>query len=79
MTIGEYGPWYGPWAVIAGGSEGGGAAFAHRLADAGLNQDGPVRVAGGSYEAAQKRAGFPRDRKVLTAHEATRAMLPDPS
>jgi short-subunit dehydrogenase len=28
---------YGPWAVIAGGSEGVGAAFAHRLADAGLN------------------------------------------
>ncbi|MFC4053472.1 SDR family NAD(P)-dependent oxidoreductase [Actinomadura syzygii] len=28
---------YGPWAVVAGGSEGVGAAFAHRLADAGLN------------------------------------------
>jgi uncharacterized protein len=28
---------YGPWAVIAGGSEGVGSAFAHRLADAGLN------------------------------------------
>ena len=28
---------YGPWAVVAGGSEGVGAAFAHQLADAGLN------------------------------------------
>lgn len=28
---------YGPWAVIAGGSEGVGAAFAKMLADAGLN------------------------------------------
>ncbi|MFF3494503.1 SDR family NAD(P)-dependent oxidoreductase [Streptomyces sp. NPDC002795] len=28
---------YGPWAVIAGGSEGVGASFAHQLADAGVN------------------------------------------
>lgn len=28
---------YGPWAVIAGGSEGVGASFARQLADAGLN------------------------------------------
>ncbi|MDA3649664.1 SDR family NAD(P)-dependent oxidoreductase [Saccharopolyspora indica] len=28
---------YGPWAVIAGGSEGVGAAFARQLADAGIN------------------------------------------
>lgn len=28
---------YGPWAVIAGGSEGVGASFAHQLAAAGLN------------------------------------------
>lgn len=28
---------YGPWAVIAGGSEGVGASFAHALADAGLD------------------------------------------
>ncbi|KAB8187745.1 SDR family NAD(P)-dependent oxidoreductase [Microbispora catharanthi] len=28
---------YGPWAVVAGGSEGVGASFAHRLADAGLD------------------------------------------
>ncbi|CRK57809.1 Short chain oxidoreductase [Alloactinosynnema sp. L-07] len=28
---------YGPWAVIAGGSEGVGASLAHQLADAGIN------------------------------------------
>jgi short-subunit dehydrogenase len=28
---------YGPWAVLAGGSEGVGASFAHALADAGIN------------------------------------------
>ncbi|MFF8596458.1 SDR family NAD(P)-dependent oxidoreductase [Streptomyces sp. NPDC015220] len=28
---------YGPWAVVAGGSEGVGARFAHRLAEAGVN------------------------------------------
>lgn len=28
---------YGPWAVIAGGSEGVGASFAHQLADEGVN------------------------------------------
>jgi uncharacterized protein len=28
---------YGPWAVVAGGSEGVGASFAHRLADAGIH------------------------------------------
>jgi short-subunit dehydrogenase len=28
---------YGPWAIIAGGSEGVGVAFAHRLAERGLN------------------------------------------
>lgn len=28
---------YGPWAVVAGGSEGVGAAFAHQLADAGIH------------------------------------------
>ncbi|MFB6783921.1 SDR family NAD(P)-dependent oxidoreductase [Streptomyces sp. NPDC056352] len=40
---------YGPWAVVAGGSEGVGASFAHRLADAGINlvlvarKSGPLR------------------------------------
>ncbi|MEZ5736224.1 MAG: SDR family NAD(P)-dependent oxidoreductase [Novosphingobium sp.] len=28
---------YGPWALITGGSDGTGAAFAHKLADAGIN------------------------------------------
>ena len=28
---------YGPWAVIAGGSEGVGASFAHQLGAAGIN------------------------------------------
>ncbi|MFD0899701.1 SDR family NAD(P)-dependent oxidoreductase [Actinomadura sediminis] len=38
--------------------------------------DGPVRVAGGNYEAAQKRSGFPRAAKVAGAHEAMKRMLP---
>jgi uncharacterized protein len=33
----EFAERYGPWAVIAGGSEGVGAAFAHQLAERGLN------------------------------------------
>ncbi|NDU75384.1 SDR family NAD(P)-dependent oxidoreductase [Actinomadura sp. DSM 109109] len=41
--------------------------------------DGPVWVAGGNYGAAQKRAGFPRDRLVSGAHAAMRRMLPAPS
>lgn len=37
---------YGPWAVIAGGSEGVGAAFAHLLADAGVHLVLIARTAG---------------------------------
>ncbi|WP_067798062.1 SDR family NAD(P)-dependent oxidoreductase [Actinomadura formosensis] len=42
-------------------------------------KDGPVWVAGGNYEMARKRAGFPRDRLVAGAHAAMRRMLPKPS
>jgi len=37
VTEADFGSRYGPWAVIAGGSEGLGAAFAHRLAGRGIN------------------------------------------
>jgi short-subunit dehydrogenase len=37
MSDGDFLKRYGPWAVIAGGSEGLGVAFAHRLAKQGLN------------------------------------------
>ncbi|QCQ92795.1 SDR family NAD(P)-dependent oxidoreductase [Rhodococcus sp. SGAir0479] len=37
--------------------------------------DGPVWVAGGNYEAAQKRSGFPRDKMVKGAAEAMRKLL----
>ncbi|MFI0479133.1 SDR family NAD(P)-dependent oxidoreductase [Actinomadura sp. 9N215] len=42
-------------------------------------KDGPVWVAGGNYETAKKRNGYPRDRLVAGAHEAMRRMLPKPS
>ncbi|WP_262402074.1 hypothetical protein [Actinomadura sp. CNU-125] len=41
--------------------------------------DGPVWVAGGNYQAAQKRSGFPRADKVAGAHEAMKRMLPPES
>lgn len=37
MTEPDFAERYGPWAIIAGGSEGLGVAFAHRLAESGLN------------------------------------------
>lgn len=37
MAAGEFSAKYGPWALIAGASEGTGAAFARQLAAAGLN------------------------------------------
>ncbi|WP_137723049.1 SDR family NAD(P)-dependent oxidoreductase [Prescottella subtropica] len=37
--------------------------------------DGPVWVAGGNYEAAVKRSGFPRDKMVKGAAEAMRKLL----
>ncbi|MBU6267748.1 MAG: SDR family NAD(P)-dependent oxidoreductase [Sphingomonadales bacterium] len=47
---GEFGRKYGPWALIAGASEGTGAAFARQLADEGINcvliarRDGPLQM-----------------------------------
>ncbi|MET9264898.1 SDR family NAD(P)-dependent oxidoreductase [Amycolatopsis sp. NPDC004079] len=38
--------------------------------------DGPVWVAGGNLAAAEKRSGFPRAELALSAHEATRKLLP---
>ena len=37
MEAAELSRRYGPWALIAGGSEGVGACFAHRLAEQGIN------------------------------------------
>lgn len=48
---------YGPWAVVAGGSEGVGASFADRLADAGINlvliarKPGPLEETAGRVRA----------------------------
>lgn len=47
---------YGPWAVVAGGSEGVGAAFAHQLADAGINLVLIARKPGPLHETAERRA-----------------------
>ncbi|MEW2352182.1 SDR family NAD(P)-dependent oxidoreductase [Spirillospora sp. NPDC029432] len=41
--------------------------------------DGPVWVAGGNLEAAEKRGGFPRAKKVAGAHAAMKKMLPPSS
>ncbi|GAA4340818.1 hypothetical protein GCM10023178_54100 [Actinomadura luteofluorescens] len=41
--------------------------------------DGPVWVAGGNYDMARKRAGFPREKLVAGAHAAMKRMLPKPS
>ncbi|WP_405698590.1 SDR family NAD(P)-dependent oxidoreductase [Streptomyces coelicoflavus] len=38
--------------------------------------DGPVRVAGGNVETAERRSGFPRAELVLGAHEASQRLLP---
>lgn len=41
--------------------------------------DGPVWVAGGNYETARKRAGFPREELVSDAHALMQRLLPDRS
>jgi short-subunit dehydrogenase len=62
----NFGQKYGPWAVIAGGSEGVGACFARRLAERGLDlvltarKPGPLDAL-----AAEIRAAFP-ERRVRT-------------
>ena len=54
----EFADRYGPWAVIAGGSEGVGEAFARQLADRGLNLVLLARKAGPlEATAARLRAG----------------------
>ena len=53
---------YGPWAVIAGGSEGVGAAFARKVAAAGINllliarKPGPLEEVAGEIRAGSKSA-----------------------
>src|SRR5579883_1159066 len=49
---------YGPWALIAGGSEGVGAAFAHKLAAKGLNLVLLARKPGPLAEVAQQVRGI---------------------
>ncbi|MFI6517679.1 SDR family NAD(P)-dependent oxidoreductase [Spirillospora sp. NPDC050679] len=65
---------YGPWAVIAGGSEGVGAAFAHLLADAGLNLVLIARKPGPLEETAERV----RARGVQVRTLALDLVSPDP-
>lgn len=72
---------YGPWAVIAGGSEGVGEAFAHRLAAAGLNlvllarKEGPLQA---TAEAVRQRHGVEVETLALDllASDAVSRMRP---
>ncbi|MDE2404631.1 MAG: SDR family NAD(P)-dependent oxidoreductase [Sphingomonadales bacterium] len=67
MAEAGFGERYGPWALIAGASEGTGAAFARQLAAAGLNliliarREGPLDALAGELHAAHP------DTQVITA------------
>ncbi|QIK76154.1 SDR family NAD(P)-dependent oxidoreductase [Nocardioides piscis] len=56
---------YGPWAVVAGGSEGVGASFAHQLAEAGFNLVLLARKAGPLEETAAAARGHGVDVRTL--------------
>ncbi|MGC5259218.1 SDR family NAD(P)-dependent oxidoreductase [Gordonia sp. DT218] len=58
---------YGPWAVIAGGSEGVGAGFARQLADAGVNLVLIARKPGPLEDTATEMRGRGVEVRTLTA------------
>ncbi|MDL9938060.1 SDR family NAD(P)-dependent oxidoreductase [Gordonia sp. ABSL1-1] len=69
---------YGPWAVIAGGSEGVGASFARRLADAGINLVLIARKPGPLAEVADELADRVEVRALsldLTADDAVERII----
>lgn len=80
MTSGEFASRYGPWALIAGASEGTGASFARQLAEKGLNlilvarREGPL-----DKLASELRAAYPIECVTasidLAADDATERLL----
>lgn len=62
---------YGPWAVIAGGSEGVGASFAHQLAEAGINLVLIARKAGPLEETASEVRSLGVEVRTVTADLTT--------
>lgn len=58
---------YGPWAVIAGGSEGVGACFARRLADAGFNLVLVARKPGPLEETAEQARAIGAEVRTISA------------
>jgi len=65
---------YGPWALIAGGSEGVGAAFAHKLAAKGLNLVLLARKPGPLAEVAQQVRGIAQVQDAFATAGATPAL-----